>query len=102
MERSAGQFVIVKLSYLELRVFLNLFVLRKDALNCALGAALMEVHDGKDYFLAYGSKKLTSAKRWYSGKGVPSHCMGGIQISAFLGWQIIYFTDGQSTLDRRS
>ena len=42
------------------------FVLRTDALNCRLGAALIQVHDETYYPVAYGSKKLTPAERRYS------------------------------------
>ena len=42
------------------------FVLRTDASNNGLGAALMQEHDGKFYPIAYGSKKLSSAEQKYS------------------------------------
>ena len=42
------------------------FILRTDASNCGLGAALMHEHDEKYYPVTYGSKKLTSAQRRYS------------------------------------
>ena len=42
------------------------FIFRTDALNYILGAALMHEYDEKYYTLAYGSRKLTSAKRSYS------------------------------------
>ena len=42
------------------------FILRTDASNCRLGAALMQEHAGKFFPMAYGSKKLTSAERKYS------------------------------------
>ena len=42
------------------------FILRTDASNCGLGAALMQEHEGRFFPVAYGSKKLTSAERKYS------------------------------------
>ena len=42
------------------------FILRTDASNCGLGAALMQEHEGRFFSIAYGSEKLTSAKRKYS------------------------------------
>ena len=42
------------------------FILRTDASNCGLGAALMQEHEGRFFPIAYGSKKLTSAERKYS------------------------------------
>ena len=42
------------------------FVLKTDASNRGLGAALMQQHEGKYHPVAYGSKKLTSAKQNYS------------------------------------
>ena len=39
------------------------FVLRTDASNCGLGAALMQAHKEKYYPVAYGSKKLMLAKK---------------------------------------
>ena len=44
----------------------NSFVLRTDASNNGLGAALMQKHEGKFYPIAYESKKLSSAERKYS------------------------------------
>ena len=38
------------------------FVLKTDASNRGLGAALMQQHEGKYHPVAYGSKKLTSAE----------------------------------------
>ena len=43
-----------------------MFILRTDALNCGLGAALMQQHGDKLHPVAYGSKKLTHAERKYS------------------------------------
>ena len=42
------------------------FILRTDASNCRLGAALLQEHEGRFFPIAYGSKKLTSAERKYS------------------------------------
>ena len=42
------------------------FILRTDASNCRLGAALMQKHKGNFFPIAYGSKKLASAERKYS------------------------------------
>ena len=42
------------------------FILRTDASNCGLGAALMQEHKGRFFPIACGSKKLTSAERRYS------------------------------------
>ena len=42
------------------------FILRTDASNCGLGAALMQEHEGRFFPIAYGKKKLTSAERRYS------------------------------------
>ena len=42
------------------------FILRTDASNCVLGAALMQEHEGRFFPIACGSKKLTSAERKYS------------------------------------
>ena len=42
------------------------FILRTDALNCGLKAALMQEHEGNFFPIAYGSKKLTFAERKYS------------------------------------
>ena len=42
------------------------YILRIDASNCGLGAALMQEHEGRFFPIAYGSKKLTSAERKYS------------------------------------
>ena len=42
------------------------FVLKTDASNRQLGAALMQQHEGKYHPVAYGSKKLTSAEQNYS------------------------------------
>ena len=42
------------------------FILRTDASNCGLGAALMQEHEGRYFPIAYGSNKLTSAERKYS------------------------------------
>ena len=42
------------------------FILRTDASNCGLGAALMQEHEGRFFPIAYGRKKLTSAERKYS------------------------------------
>ena len=42
------------------------FVLKTDASNRGLGAALMQQHEGKYHPVAYGSKKLTSAEQNYS------------------------------------
>ena len=43
------------------------FILRTDASNCGLRAALTQEHEGRFFFLiAYGSKKLTSAERKHS------------------------------------
>ena len=39
------------------------FILRTDASNCGLGAALMQEQEGRFFPVAYGSKKLTSAER---------------------------------------
>ena len=39
------------------------FILRTDASNCGLGAALVQEHEGRVFPIAYGSKKLTSAER---------------------------------------
>ena len=36
------------------------FILRTDASNCGLGAALMQEHEGRFFPIAYGSKKLQS------------------------------------------
>ena len=36
-------------------------ILRTDALNCGLGAALMQEHEGRFFPIAYRNKKLTSA-----------------------------------------
>ena len=41
-------------------------ILRTDASNCGLGAALMQEHEGRYFSIAYGSKKLTSAEQKYS------------------------------------
>ena len=41
------------------------FILRIDASNCGLGAALTQEHEGRFFSIAYGSTKLTSAKRKY-------------------------------------
>ena len=42
------------------------FILRTDASKCGLRAALMQEHEGRFFPIAYGSKKMTSAKRKYS------------------------------------
>ena len=42
------------------------FILRTDASNCGLGAALMQKHEGNFFPIAHGSKKLASAERKYS------------------------------------
>ena len=42
------------------------FILRTDASNCGLEAALMQEHNKKYYPVEYGSKKPTSAERRYS------------------------------------
>ena len=42
------------------------FILRTDASNCGLEAALMQKLKGRFFPIAYGSKKLTSAERKYS------------------------------------
>ena len=42
------------------------FILRADASNCGLGAALMQEHEGRFFPIAYGSKKLTSTEQKYS------------------------------------
>ena len=42
------------------------FILRIDASNCGLGAALMQEHQGRFFPIEYRSKKLTSAERKYS------------------------------------
>ena len=42
------------------------FILRTDASNCGLRAALMQQHGDKLHLVAYGSKKLTHAGRKYS------------------------------------
>ena len=41
------------------------FILRTDASNCRLGAALMQEHKARFFPIAYGSEKLTSAERKY-------------------------------------
>ena len=71
------------------------FVLRMEASNCGLGAALMQEHDEKYYPVAYGGKKLTSAERKYSTleKECFCHRLGCVQISTILGGQTIYSTD---------
>ena len=58
-------------------------LLYTDALNCGLGAALMQEHDGKYYPVAYGSKKFR-AEILHLGKGMPSHREGFVQTSAIL------------------
>ena len=42
------------------------FIVRNNASNCGLGAALMREHEERFFPIAYGSKKLTSAERKYS------------------------------------
>ena len=42
------------------------FILRTDASNSGLGAALIQEYEGRFFPIAYGSKKLTSAERKYS------------------------------------
>ena len=42
------------------------FILRTDASNCGLAAALMQEHEGRFFPIAYGTKKLTAAERKYS------------------------------------
>ena len=41
------------------------FILRTDASNCGLGAALTQKQEGRFFPIAYGSKMLTSAERKY-------------------------------------
>ena len=41
-------------------------ILRTDASNCGLWAALIQEHEGRYFPIAYGSKKLTYAERKYS------------------------------------
>ena len=50
------------------------FILRTDASNCGLGAALMQLHDEKLYPVAYASKKLAPAENRYS--TLEKECLG--------------------------
>ena len=50
------------------------FILRTDASNCGLDAALMQQHDEKPYPVAYASKKLASAETNYS--TLEKECLG--------------------------
>ena len=50
------------------------FILRTDASNCGLGAALMQQHDERLYPVAYASKKLASAETNYS--TLEKECLG--------------------------
>ena len=57
---------LVRRSILRLPDHNKTFILRTDASNCGLGAALRQEHEGRFFPIAYGSKKLTSAERKYS------------------------------------
>ena len=50
------------------------FILRTDASNCGVGAALMQQHDEKLYPVAYASKKLAPAETKYS--TLEKECLG--------------------------
>ena len=50
------------------------FILRTDASNFGLGAALMQQHDEKPYPVAYASKKLAPAETRYL--TVEKECLG--------------------------
>ena len=54
---------LVRRSILRLPDHNKTFILRTDASNCGLGAALMQEHEGRFFPNAYGSNKLTSAER---------------------------------------
>ena len=57
---------LVRRPILRLPDYNKTFILRTNASNCGLGAALMQEHEGRFFPIAYGSKKLTSAERKYS------------------------------------
>ena len=50
------------------------FILRTNASNCGLGAALMQQHDERLYPVAYASKKLAPAETKYS--TLEKECLG--------------------------
>ena len=58
------------------------FILRTNASNCGLGAALMQQHDEKLYSVGYASKKLAPAETKYLTLG--KECFG-------IGWGITKF-----------
>ena len=57
-------------------------ILRTDALNCGLGAVLMQEHKGRFFSIANGSKKLTSAERKYS--TIEKECLAIV-------WEVLKF-----------
>ena len=57
---------LLKRSILKLPDHSKPFILRTDASNCGLGAALMQQHDERLYPVAYASKKLAPAETKYS------------------------------------
>ena len=72
------------------------FILRTDASNCGLEAALTQQHRDKLHPVAYGSKKLTHAERKYS--TIEKECLaivwGVTKFRLFLGGKpFILYTD---------
>ena len=56
---------LVRRPILRLPDYNKTFILRTDASNCELGAALMQEREGRFFPIACGSKKLTSAEQKY-------------------------------------
>ena len=72
---------------LRLRDHNKTFILRTDASNCGLDAALMQEHEGRFFFnrVLKQEADICRAKVFHHREGVFGRCVGSIEISSVSG-----------------